>query len=163
MVVVVAMMMVVRSRELGSDGGGQAADLVPQDPTDGGDGGDVVLVADPLREELVPDLPGEDAGVLELEVADEVDDLGRGDAGLGAADGAGEDGAGLVVAGEDLGNAAVGDAELAGDVAGADAELGELDDADADVVGERPAVDEHPAQLVDLAILGELRVCKEMV
>ena len=52
------------------------------------------------------------------------------------------------------------DAQLAGDVARPDAELGQLDDADADVVGERPAVDEHAAQLVDLAILVQLRVCK---
>ena len=45
------------------------------------------------------------------------------------------------------------DSQLPGDVAGSDAELGELNDADSDVIGERSAVDEHATQLVDLAIL----------
>ncbi len=42
----------------------EAANLVPQDPADGGDGGDVVLVADPLGQQLVPDLPGKDSRIL---------------------------------------------------------------------------------------------------
>jgi len=123
----------------------QRADLVAEDAADGADRGHVVLVADALVEELVADLPGEDARVAVLVLADLGDDFGRGDARFGAADGAGQDGAGLLVAGEDLGDAAVGDLELAGDVAGPDAQVGHFDDAHADRVGQRAAVDEDPA------------------
>lgn len=144
-----------------SASGRSASDLVPEDPGDGGDGGDVVLVADAVRQELVPDLPGEHPGVLHLEVLDEVDHLGRGHPGLAAPDGSGQDGARLVVPGQDLGDAAVGHPELPGDVAGSDAQLGQLDDPDPDVVGQGPAVDKHPSQLVDLSILIQLRIWKQ--
>ncbi len=43
---------------------GQAADLVPEDPADGGDGGHVVLVAHSLGKQLVSYLPRKDAGIL---------------------------------------------------------------------------------------------------
>jgi hypothetical protein len=134
----------------------QRADLVPQDPADGADRGNVVLVADAVREEPVADLPGEDSGVLLLQVLDVGHHFGGGDARLGAADGAGEDGAGLVVPGQDLGHATVGDAQLPGDVAGADAHLGQLDDPEADGVGQGAAVDEDAAELVDLPVLLDL-------
>ena len=52
------------------------------------------------------------------------------------------------------------DTQLAGDVAGPNPQLGQLDDPDPDVVGQRPTVDKHPSKLVDLAILVQLRVCK---
>lgn len=48
MVMVVMTVVVMRSRDLRPHGRGQAADLVPQDPADRGDGGDIVLVTDPL-------------------------------------------------------------------------------------------------------------------
>ena len=48
------------------------------------------------------------------------------------------------------------DPELARDDAGADAGGGHLDDLEADVVGQRPAVDEHAAQLVDAALACEV-------
>ncbi len=44
------------------------------------------------------------------------------------------------------------------DVAGSDAELRQLDDPHPDVVGQRPPVDEHPAQLVHLAVLTQMRL-----
>ena len=50
---------------------------------------------------------------------------------------------------EDLADAAVADAQLPGDDAGADAGGGHLDDLEADVVRERPAVDEDSPQLID--------------
>ena len=50
------------------------------------------------------------------------------------------------------------DSELPGDVAGPDPELGQLNDPDSNVVGQRPTVHEHPAQLVDLAILVQLGI-----
>ncbi len=68
---------------------------------------------------------------------------------LAAADGPGFDGAGLVVAGQDLGHAAVRDEQLSGDVAWAYAHRGHLDDSAPDVLGQRPPVHEHPTQLVD--------------
>lgn len=80
-----------------------------------------------------------------------LDDGGCGDARLAASDGPGEDGAGLVVAREDLADAAVGDPQLPADVTGPDPELGQLHYPESDGVGERPAVHENPAELVDLA------------
>ena len=50
----------------------------------------------------------------------------------------------------------MGDAELARDDAGPHARSGHLDDLEADVVGQRPAVDEHAAQLVDAALACEV-------
>jgi len=69
--------------------------------------------------------------------------------GLAAADGPGSDGARLLVPAQDLGDAAVRDAQLAGDDAGPDAVVGHLHDLVSDVVGQGSAVDEHPAELVD--------------
>ena len=56
---------------------------------------------------------------------------------------------------EDLADTAVADAQLPGDDAGADAGGGHLDDLEADVVGQRPPIDEHPAQLVDAPLACE--------
>ena len=56
---------------------------------------------------------------------------------------------------EDLADAAVADAQLPGDDAGANAGGGHLDDLEADVVGQRPPIDEHPAQLVDAPLACE--------
>ena len=47
------------------------------------------------------------------------------------------------------------DAQLPGDDAGANAGGGHLDDLEADVVGQRPPIDEHPAQLVDAPLACE--------
>lgn len=84
--------------------------------------------------------------------------LGGGDARLGSANGAGQDGSGLVVSGQDLGDAAVRHAELARYVARPDAELGQLDDAQPHRVGQRAPVHEHAAELVHLAVLRYLTV-----
>lgn len=83
---------------------------------------------------------------------DVLDDFGCGDTRLAAADGSGQDGAGLVVARQDLGDTAVRDTQLATDVTGSDSDLGHFDDADTDVVGKRTAVDEDPAELVHFAV-----------
>ena len=99
------------------------ADLVPENPADGADGGHVVLVADPVRQELVPDLPGEDPWVPLLVGLDVLHHVRGRHAGLGAADGAGQYGARLVVAGENFADAPVGHAQLARDVARAHAQL----------------------------------------
>lgn len=57
-----------------------------------------------------------------------------------------------MVSAQDLRDAAVGHAQLAGDNAGPNAVMGHLHDLVPDVVGERPAVDEHAAELVDSAL-----------
>ena len=59
--------------------------------------GHVVGIADSLRQQPVPDLPGEDAGALALVVWHLVDHARGRHAGLGAADGAGLDRPGLVI------------------------------------------------------------------
>ena len=56
---------------------------------------------------------------------------------------------------QDLGDTAVGDAKLSRDDARSDAGGGHLDDLEADVVGQRAPVDEHPAQLVDAPLACE--------
>lgn len=73
-----------------------------------------------------------------------------GDPRLAASDGPWEDGASLVVAGQDLADAAVGDTQLPADVTGSNPELGQLHYPEPDGVGERPAVHENTAELVHL-------------
>ena len=89
-----------------------AADLVPEDPADGADGGHVVLVADPVRQQLVPDLPGEDARVPFLVGLDVLDHVRGGHARLGTADGSWRMDPVSFVARQDLADAAVGHAQL---------------------------------------------------
>lgn len=130
----------------------KSPDFIPEDPADGADRRHVVLVTHPVRQQPVPDLPGEDARVALLVIPDALHHGGGGDPGLAAADGSGQDGAGVVVAGQDLGHAAVRDPQLAADVAGPHTELRQLHDAQPHRVGERPAVNEHPAELVHLPV-----------
>lgn len=87
------------TRVVGCAGLRKAADLVPQDAANGADRRHVVLVADAVGQQAVPDLPGEDPRVALLVVSDVLDHVGGGDAGFAPADGAGQDGARLVVAG----------------------------------------------------------------
>lgn len=69
--------------------------------------------------------------------------------GLAASYRSGPNGAGLLVAAEDLGDAAVRDPQLSGDDAGPDPVVSHLHYLVSDVIGQRPAVNEHPAELVD--------------
>lgn len=78
-------------------------------------------------------------------------DNGRcGDPRLAASDCPREDGAGLVVASQNLADAAVGHAQLPADVTGSNPELRQLHYPEPDGVGERPAVDENTTELVHL-------------
>lgn len=129
------------------------SDLVAQNPTDAGHAGHVELVAHAVGQQSVANLPREHARVLALQPADVSHHPGRGHPGLAASDGPGQDASGLVVPGQDLGHATVGDAQLTADVARSDAHPGQFDDAHANGVGQRPTVDEHAAQLVHLAVL----------
>lgn len=127
-------------------------DFIPEDAADGAHGGHVVFITHSVRQQPVPDLPGEDARVPLLVVPDALHHGGGGDPRLAAADGSRQDGAGLVVARQDLGHAAVGDPQLAADVAGPHAELRQLHDPQAHRVRQRAAVHEHPAELVHLPV-----------
>ena len=88
-VLLTEMVVVVACGSCGRDGRqwAQAADFIAENATDGADRGDVVLVADALGEQLVPNLPGKDAGVFDLEVLNKVHHLGSSDTGLGTTDG----------------------------------------------------------------------------
>lgn len=76
---------------------------------------------------------------------------GCGDPRLAASDGPREDGASLVVTGQDLADAAVRDPQLPADVTGSYPELGQLHYPEPDGVWERPAVHENATELVHLA------------
>lgn len=132
---------------------GCSADLVPQYPRDAADRWDVVLVADAVREQAVPDLPGEDPGVLELQLLDVLHHLRGGHPGLTAADRARQYAACLVVPGQDLADTTMADPQLPRDVARPDAQLCELHYSQPDRVRQRSTVHEHTAQLVHLAVL----------
>ena len=103
-------------------------------------------------DQSVPDLPAEHGPVLLLVLLDLVLDLRGGDPWFGPADDTGPDGAGLLVAVEDLADTAVADTELPGDHTGPDAGSGHLDNLEPDVVGQGAAVDEEAAELVDTAL-----------
>lgn len=77
--------------------------------------------------------------------------------GFAASDGPGSDGAGLLVAAEDFGHAAVGDTELSGDDTRPDSMVGHLYDLMADVVGQRSAIYENSSELVDSALTQRCR------
>jgi len=77
--------------------GRSGADLVTQYPRDAGHRRYVVLVADAVGQQPIPNLPREDARVLELQLLDVLHDFRRGNARLAAADCARQDAAGLVV------------------------------------------------------------------
>lgn len=130
----------------------QSPDFIPEDSADGADRRHVVLVTHPVRQQPVPDLPGEDTGVALLVIADALHHGRSGDPRLAAADGSGQDGSGVVVAGQDLGHAAVGDSQLAADVTRPHPDLRHLHDAQPHRVGKRAAVHEHPAELVHLPV-----------
>ena len=97
----------------------------------------------------VSDFPGKDAVVLHTVGLDAALDVWL-EAVLrsGPTDDSGSDAARLLVTVEDLGDAAVGHAQLARDDARTDAGRRQFDDLQTDVVGQRTAIDEHSAQLI---------------
>lgn len=135
------------------------AQLVPQNPRDRADARHVVLVADALGEQTVADLPGEDARVLLLQLADVCDDFGRRDARLRAADRSRQNRARLVIARQYLGHAAVADAQLPRYITRTDPQARQLHDTQPRLVWQGPPVYEDSPQLVHLAVLLRLGLC----
>ena len=131
---------------------GLLCSLVPHDPVDAGHAGHAVLVADPLRQQPVPDLPGEHGGVLLLVVADGVNNVGSGHLGLAAADDPGFEVASLVVSGEYLGDTAMGHSELSADITRSDTLVSKFHNTLSDNVRQGPAVDKKSSELVDSAL-----------
>jgi len=101
----------------------------------------------------ISDFPREDARIVLPVGLDPFDDV-RADVlfGPSSAQNSGADAARLLVAVEDLGHAAVGHAQLAGDDTRPDSGSGQFDDLEADVIGQRASVDEHAAQLIHSAL-----------
>ena len=101
----------------------------------------------------ISDFPREDARVVLTIGLDPFDDV-RADVLFRprSAQNSGADAARLLVAVEDLGHAAVGHSQLTGDDTRPDTGGGQFDDLEADVIGQRAAVDEHSAQLIDAAL-----------
>lgn len=99
-------------------------------------------------DQLVTKLLAEHRRIVPLEVLDARFDFGSGHARLAAANHAGSDGAGLLVAIQDLGDATVRHAQLPGDDAWPHPGSGELDDLQPYVIGQRTSVYENTAELV---------------
>lgn len=144
----------LRRRRLGlaRDGAGRAY-LVAQNSADAGHAGHVELVAHPVGEQAVAYLPREHSRVFALQPADVRHDPRRGHPRLAAPYGPRQHAARLVVPGQYLGHAAVRDAQLSADVARPDPHPGQLDDAHANGVRQRPPVHEDAPQLVHFAVL----------
>ncbi len=124
----------------------------PQDPRDGGDGGGGGAVAETVLDQAVADLPTEDARILLLVLLDLGLHLRSGHPWLGAANNARPDGSSLLVAVQDLADTAMTDSKLSRDDTGPDTRSGHLNDLEADVVRQRPAIDEHTAKLIHSAL-----------
>lgn len=101
----------------------QAANLVSQDATNGAHRRHVVLVTDTISQEPVANLPGKDARVPLLVVPNVLHYVGGGDSGFAAPNSPGKDGAGLVIARQDLAHATMRDPQLPTDVTGSDTQL----------------------------------------
>lgn len=133
--------------------GAGRANLVTQNPADAGHAGHVEFVTNPVGEQTVTDLPREHARVFALQPADVRHDSRRGHTRLATPDGPRQHAARLVVPGQYLGHAAVGNAQLSADVARPDAHPGQFDDANTNCVRQGPSIHEHAAQLVHFAVL----------
>lgn len=63
-----------------------------------------------------------------------------------------KNGSSFMVTGEDFGDTSVRYPQLTTDVTGSDSDLSHFDDADTDVIGKRPAIDEDSAELVHFSV-----------
>lgn len=87
-----------------------------------------------------------------LVLADFADNLWGCYSRLAPTDGSWENATGLLVSGKYFADTAVRDFELAADIARPDAQVGHFNDAHANRVGQRAAVDKNSAELIDFAV-----------
>ena len=117
-------------------------------PVNAGHTRHVLLTADSLRKQPVPNLPGEHCGVLLLEVGDCVYHMGGGYLRLASTDDPCLEVARLVEPTQYLGDATMRDPELPGDVTRSDPLMGKLYNPLTNHVWERTTVHKHPAKLI---------------
>ena len=117
-------------------------------PVNAGHTRHVLLTADSLRKQPVPNLPSEHCGVLLLVLADSVHHMGGGHLWLAPPYHPRLEVARLVISGKDLGDATMRDPELPGDVTRSDPLMGKLYNPLTNHVWERTTVHKHPAKLV---------------
>lgn len=122
--------------------------LLTQQSTNGTHRRRRLFVADAFFDELLADLPWENARILLLHVFDAILDFRCGDARLASADNARSNAAGLLIAIENLRYAAVRHAKLSWDDARSDTSRRQLDNLEADVIWQRSTVDEDTAELI---------------
>ena len=72
--------------------------------------------------------------------------------GFSSSDGPGFDGSSLIEPGQYLGDAAMGDQELSGDVAGSDTHESKLHDPPPNIVRQRSSIDEDSSELIDSSL-----------
>lgn len=109
-----------------------AAGLVPQYPTDAADRRNIEFVADAIRQQSIAYLPGEDARFFVLVTSDGVNDPWRRHTWFTSADRPRKHGTSVVVARQNLTDAAVRDFKLARDVAWPDPHLSQFNNPQAD-------------------------------
>lgn len=119
----------------------RVAQFVPQDTRDRTDAGHVRLVADALAEQSIADLPGENSRVLLLQLANIVDDLGRGHAWLRSPNGPRQDRPRLVIARQDFRHAAMADPQLPRNITRPDPQACQFDDLHPRLIRQGPSID----------------------
>lgn len=121
-------------------------------PVNGWYAGDVVLCTDALGEQTVAYLPGEHGRVLPLVIRYSVYHGRRGHFGFRSANHAGFEASCFVVSGEDFRDTAVRDTQLARNVTGPDAVMGQLHNPLAHHIRKRSSVHKHSPQLIHAAV-----------
>jgi hypothetical protein len=118
----------------------------------------IVLVTDALVQEFIAYFPREYARVLVLVLAYLAHDLGRGHAWLAAANGARQNAARFLEAGQYFAHTSMGHLELTRDVTRSYAFRGQIYNLHSNRVGQRSTVDKHAAQLIHLTIGNAIRI-----
>ena len=121
-------------------------------PVNTGDTRDILLVADPLRQQPVSDLPGEHGGVLLLVLGNGLHNAWSCYLGFAAAYNARLEVASLVISGEYLGDTAMRYSELSADITRPHSLLSKFHDPLSHHVRERSAVDKDSTQLINSSV-----------
>ena len=118
-------------------------------PVNAGHTGNILLVADPLRQQPVSDLPGEHGGVIFLVLRNGLHYARRGYLGFAPSNDARLEVACLVISGEYLGDTAMRYSELSADITRSHSLVSKFHDPLSHHVRKGAAVDKKPSELVD--------------